>query len=128
MSEADQFRRRLREIQRPITLFLKRVRKLSNARIRYVIVCERHVSGDPHFHVLLHELNGGDAVLYKHLAGRQDVKDYVPAPWREGFTNWQLVGDRDELDGKRAAYYVAKYLSKSALARVRASKRYGVTV
>ena len=44
--------------------------------------------------------------------------------WRVGFTNFKLVKETPERPLERAAFYVTKYLSKSSLARVRASMGY----
>jgi hypothetical protein len=91
-----------------ITLFLKRVRKNSGAMLRYCLVAERHKSGYPHFHAVLH--HGAVPVLHRHL------KD----AWRLGFSDFKLVEER-----LKVARYVAKYLTKALGTRVRASARYG---
>lgn len=104
----DQFTERHRVISDEITRYLKRVRKASGAPFRYLLVAEAHKSGLPHYHILLHEY--GLKVTHRVLSSQ----------WLLGFEKWRLVHD------KGAAGYVCKYLTKSALARVRASKRYGV--
>lgn len=96
------------QISRELTLWLKRMRKASSARIRYLLVCERHKSGLPHYHGLLHESPG------PHL-----TKRCIQGAWRQGFSNARLVSDPSEVA------YVTKYLSKSIEARVRASIEYG---
>ena len=103
----DEWSLRVGVIQRWLTLALKRIRKNSGARIRYLAVYEAHKSGLPHVHVLLHERNS--AVR----------KDTIQAEWPHGFTSCKLVKDVN------SALYVTKYLSKAMLARVRASLRYG---
>jgi len=60
-------------------------------------------------HVLVHEALG------------KVTKRELEASWRSGFSHWRLVPVGDT----RAAAYVTKYLTKSALTRVRASQRYG---
>lgn len=100
------FRERAAAIGLEVTRYLKRVRKNSGARLRYVLVFEAHKSGDPHLHMLVHEVGG--VVTYRHLSDA----------WTEGFTKWKLADTG-------ASRYVTKYLSKSMLARVRASVRYG---
>lgn len=65
-----------------ITKFLKRVRQQSGQPLRYLLVSERHKTGDPHFHLLLHEPKGE---IRKALLEKQ---------WRYGFSHWRLV-DRD---------------------------------
>lgn len=107
----EQFAERHREVSLELTKWLKRVRKNSGATLRIMVVCERHKSGLPHYHALLHEVND-HGVRHKVLA----------KSWPLGFTNFKLVTD------KRAASYVAKYLSKAATARVRASAFYGTQV
>lgn len=93
-----------------LTLWLKRVRKVSG-KIRFLLVCEEHKSGLPHYHCLVHEMDS-KGVRHRVLSSQ----------WKLGFTNFKLVTDT-----KQAAY-VCKYLSKSAAARVRASARYGQTL
>lgn len=97
---------RHRLIQREVTLALKRLRA-GGASVRYLLVMEPHKSGLPHYHILIHEVS--EPVRKKTLE----------AFWRFGFSQWRLVQDTS------AAKYVAKYLSKGAAARVRASLRYG---
>lgn len=110
LSRAERFQAHVAECQREITLWLKRVRKESGASVRYCLVSEPHKSGLPHFHVLVHEV--GQAVIrHRTLQGQ----------WRLGFSSFKLA------DAKSAAY-VAKYLTKAASARVRASRRYGKTI
>ena len=111
LSNDKQFQARHQAIGPELTKFLKRVRKESAAMLRYCLVAEAHKSGLPHYHLVVHE-TGGEPVRHKTLQGQ----------WKLGYSNWKLVDINDS--GKTAAY-VAKYLSKSALARVRASKHYG---
>lgn len=107
LSEEEVFLAEHNAISRELTLFLKRVRKVSRAKLRYLLVVERHKTGLPHYHLLIHE--HGVRVTYRQLA----------AEWKLGFTQFKLIED------ERAAHYVAKYLGKSNDARVRASIRYG---
>lgn len=93
-----------------VTLFLKRVRKVTP--FRYLLVTENHKSGLPHFHLLIHEYTG--SISKRVLEDR----------WRFGFSHWRLVADGSEAN----AGYVCKYLAKSALTRVRASEHYGQPV
>lgn len=103
-----QFVWRVKAINKEITLWQKRIRKNSGATLRFLNVAERHKSGMPHFHCLIHERNG--AVRWSELNGQ----------WKLGFSKFKLVDDE-----KKAPMYVCKYLSKSKEARVRASLRYG---
>lgn len=120
LSEDRQFALRHAAISKEVTLYLKRVRKASGAKLRLLLVCERHKSGLPHYHALVHELAGSPPVLYRHLTDN----------WRLGYSKCKLF-DSSELYTERTpreiARYVCKYLSKDARARVRASLHYGKT-
>lgn len=94
-----------------ITRYMKRVRKASKAKLRVLFVAELHKNGDLHYHCLVHENGLSAPVRHKCLSSH----------WVIGFSNWKLVED------PRAASYVTKYLTKSAMARVRASRGYGIT-
>ena len=109
LSPHDQFMERMTEIGREVTLYLKRVRKESGARVRYLLVAEAHKSGLPHLHILVHEASPDKPVRHKTLEGQ----------WKLGFTRFKLAHD------VKTASYVCKYISKALLARVRASLRYG---
>ena len=111
-SYTDALARLNREVSEELTKYIKRVRKVSGARLRYLIAQEEHKSGLPHWHVLVHEVVGSDPVLYRHLADK----------WELGFVKWNLIrsGEND-----KAAVYACKYLNKAQSARVRASVRYG---
>lgn len=98
------------EASKAITLWLKRLRKNCQCKFRYLLVTEAHKSGDPHFHLLIHEVEG-------KLTERQ-----LRLTWEHGYSMFKLVGV-DE--GSPTSKYICKYLSKSLLARVRASVRYG---
>jgi hypothetical protein len=106
----EQFGHHVAAVTREVTLWLKRIRKESGAKLRYILVAEAHKSGFPHFHCLVHE-QSGSTVTHRQLSSQ----------WKLGFTNFKLV------HSPVAASYVCKYLSKSAQARVRASVRYGKT-
>lgn len=111
--DAEQFRLRHREIGLELTKFLKRLRKAQGAgKLRSLIVAERHKNGLPHYHCLLHETD--EAAPLRKLVLHQK--------WIFGFSSWKLV--EKDAAGK-AANYVAKYLAKDAVARVRASIGYG---
>jgi len=88
------------------TLYMKRVRKQSKCKLRFIMVCEAHKDGFPHLHALVHE------------RGKPVTKRLLQAQWAYGFTSCK-VADKD------TSWYVTKYLTKSSLARVRASLRYG---
>lgn len=79
------------------------------AAFKYYLVFERHRSGLPHIHWLLHET--GDPILLKQLE----------CAWPHGFTKVKLVKGNDI---RRAAFYVSKYLGKAVQARQIASTGY----
>lgn len=108
LNAPEQFLERHREIAKELSLYLKRVRKYSEAKLRYLLVAEAHKSGLPHYHMLIHER--------LTPVRKQLLKDQ----WKLGFTDFKLVDD------PRQAAYVCKYLGKSALARIRASQDYGL--
>ncbi len=110
VSDPELFQAIVKEASPDLTNWLKRVRKNSGASLRYLLVCEAHKTGLPHWHVLIHEYEG------------KVVKAKLEAAWRNGFSHFRLVPTTDI----RTAWYVTKYLSKSALARVRASQHYGL--
>lgn len=106
--------RRHQGVSPELTRYLKRVRKESGARFRYLLVMEAHKSGLPHYHMLLHEWEG--QVRWSTLSEQ----------WVLGFSRWKLVKEGPETPtDARSAWYIAKYLAKSVEARVRASQRYG---
>lgn len=107
---AERFQRVVRAIAPDITKWLKRVRKESGAKLRFLLVAEAHKSGRPHFHILVHEAFGSMPIRKRTLDGQ----------WKLGFSQFRLVAE-----GDRAASYVTKYLTKTVLARVRASIGYG---
>lgn len=92
-----------------LTKYVKRLRKNSKVPIRYLIVAEKHKSGLPHFHMLLHE-RGGE-IKHKMLSSQ----------WQIGFEKWRLTSPLEP----NSALYLCKYLSKTLAARVRASQGYG---
>jgi len=112
LSEGEQFKARVALIGKEVTTYFKRVRKASGAPIRYILVAERHESGDPHFHVLVHET----------LIDQPCRKHHLRDQWELGFSRWKLI---DPETGVKAAWYVCKYIAKASVARVRASVRYG---
>lgn len=97
-----------RQVVPDIQRYFKRVRKNSGARLRLVYVPELGSrTRRLHYHALVTCIEGG--LLKRHLLG-----------WPLGFTKWKLVKDES-----KAAFYVAKYIGKDAVGRLRASLRYG---
>lgn len=107
LPRGTEFQRVAREMSREATKWLKRVREATGARIRYMLVVEEMPGGAPHMHLVVHERS--------HPIGERALR----RAWRLGFAHAKLI--RDEV----GATYAAKYLSKTMLARVRASIGYG---
>ena len=118
-SPQDLFRARLKALGPAVTLWLQRCRKglrtegESAVAFRYILVWEEHVDGFPHAHLLIHE-----------KAGQTLTKRRLQREWKSGFSRLKLVDISPE-DIHRSAAYVCKYISKSMLSRVRASRFYG---
>lgn len=106
-TETARLQAELAEAGREATLYLKRLRKESGSRLRYLLIAEQHKSGLPHYHMLIHERSG--CVKHATLQGQ----------WHLGFSHAKLLED---VNGAR---YVAKYLMKCKGLRVRASLHYG---
>lgn len=113
LSAREQFEELCKEFGVEVTLWLKRIRKKLKGKLRYLLVFERHKSGLPHAHILVHDIDESNPV--RHAA--------LTAEWKLGFTKFKLCEAIGET--AKAAWYVAKYLSKSCESRVRASLRYG---
>ena len=94
LSSAEQFPYLAAELGSEVTRYLKRVHK-AGFPLRYLLVAEAHKSGDPHFHILIHE------------QGLNIPKRELEAQWRIGFSHWRLV-ERDSS---------AAYMSANTLAR-----------
>ena len=103
-----------------VSKWLQRIRKglrtegEVSVSFRYLLVWEEHADGFPHAHLLLHEKRGQTV-----------TKRRVQREWQSGFSNCRLVVTHSPDDIHKSAAYVCKYLTKSMLARVRASTRYG---
>lgn len=108
-SPEQQFAHVWAQFSAEITLWMKRVRKNSGAKLRMMCVCEAHADGFPHAHLLVHEHRSGGVTSERHLR----------TSWRWGFAQAKLAEVRH-------ANYLAKYLAKANLARVRASVSYGI--
>lgn len=106
-STPEQFRAIAEVLLAEVTRWIKRVRKVTGCRFRYLLVTEAHEDGFPHFHLLLHEVVNST------------TKKVLESQWKLGFSHWRLTEDQ------KSAGYVCKYLAKNALTRVRASQRYG---
>lgn len=107
LSDNDRFTTLCWGVGRELQRWLKRVRKQSASRLRYVAVFERHKDGFPHVHAILHETVGG---VTERILRNQ---------WSYGHSKHVLARS------SAACHYVCKYLAKSKEARIRASLRYG---
>ena len=105
-SQDEQDKARFAVIVEEIQRFLKRIRKNSKAKLRYICVQELHKNGNPHYHLLIHEVEG------------TLTKAVLQSAWSYGFSQAKLADPK-------TAIYVCKYLTKSQGARVRASLGYG---
>jgi len=108
----EQFALRCRAANPDLTRYLKRIRKQSAARIRYLLVAERHVSGLPHWHMLIHEPDPAKPIRKAVLKGQ----------WPHGHSTFKLV------ENAGAGWYLCKYLSKDMATRVRGSLHYGMQI
>lgn len=109
LSDSEQFAEIAKVLRGDFQRYLKRVRKASRARIRYCMTTEAHADGFPHLHLLLHEYQGAT------------TKRLLEEQWPLGISHWRLVNGLDH----KVPWYVAKYLTKSILAKPVASLRYG---
>ena len=122
---ADQlFSEKVAVIGEWITLYIKRVRKALKTPARFLLVAEHHKSGEPHFHMLWHE-------VVRPTADQWDTYRVLVDQWQGNIINelptghgWAVWSGIDRTD-PREARYVCKYLSKSLLGRVRPSQLYG---
>lgn len=111
----EQYERLCRVLGGRFARYVKRLRKTGRAKVRYLLVAEPHQNGDPHLHVLLHEVTGA---LPKRL---------LEAQWQDGFSSWRLVESTSDSHAK-VAWYITKYMLKAEeMPRLRASFRYGLT-
>lgn len=117
MNEDERFRATARFALKEVTLYIKRFRKQAygpkgKAPFKWICVTERHKSGKPHFHMLVHEVQMRP-IPHRILSGQ----------WHQGFEQWRLV-KLDE-NPKIVAGYLCKYLTKDFCTRIRASEKYG---
>jgi hypothetical protein len=117
LEPVEQFRELCKEAGPLVTRFLDRLRngpgrkdgEQQRIQFRYLLTVEPHADWFPHYHILIHEIS--DLMPIR--------ENFLSAQWTHGHCKWRLVKD------DRAAKYVAKYLGKFSMARVRASKEYG---
>lgn len=132
------FHTRCKVLASDVRRWINLVRWHSKARLRYLLVFERHSGKDdpwmanrPHVHILLHEPVRGSVVpvwdYYPALdkrSGRTKVymadSTLLRSKWGHGFTKFELV------TSWRVCAYVVKYMRKAPQGRVRASLKYGM--
>lgn len=115
-------------IYRDIQKYLKRLREgrrsaikseidreIPPAAIRFLCVEESHQSGEPHWHMLIHE-------MYPDRPVRQ--RDIEDANWIGGHLFTKLLAFDRHQTVEKGARYICKYIAKEG-GRVRSSKRYG---
>lgn len=117
LSEDERFAAHARFALKEVTKYIKRFRKEAygpkgKAPFKWVCVTERHKSGLPHFHMLVHEVEMRP-IPHRILAGQ----------WHSGFEQWRLV-KLDE-NPKLVAGYLCAYLQKDFSTRIRCSEKYG---
>lgn len=104
----------VQELKREIQLYFDRLRAAGH-KFRYLVVFEKHKTGLPHVHWLLHETT--EPITKRELQKR----------WKLGNTRVNVVGGKSNASKgpREAAFYVAKYLNKGpATGRQMASQRY----
>lgn len=92
-----------------ISPYIKRVRKISSASLKFISCVEMHKDNTPHMHLLVYQ-QSTQPILWKHL-----VKS-----WRYGFAAAKLATPN-------SAHYVCKYLGKQMKSgsRIRVSRPFG---
>lgn len=109
----ERFRFVCDEFHSEVRKYFRRLRH-RDARFKYFLVYERHKSGLPHAHFIIHE---DDRPILKRI-----LRD----EWPLGFMQAKLIGGRahNAPAPEKAAWYAVKYLTKSVQARVKASPGY----
>ena len=90
--------------------------RVQRAGLKYVIVPERHRSGDIHFHGILNS-SALKLVRARGPSGRALTREGKPLynleDWKHGFTTAQIIGS-GEVDREKVAKYVFKYMGKQS--------------
>ena len=94
--------------------------RVQRAGLKYVIVPERHKSGDIHFHGILNssalKLDRARTPSGRALSsGGKPI--YNVTDWKEGFTTAQIIGANGD-DREAVAKYVFKYMGKQSGAKI----------
>lgn len=90
--------------------------RVQRSGLKYVIVPERHRSGDIHFHGILNS-SALKLVRARGPSGRALTREGKPLfnleDWKHGFTTAQIIGG-GEVDREKVAKYVFKYMGKQS--------------
>lgn len=108
-----QFLRVVSVLQREVTRYQSRIRKASTGKLRILLVTEQHKTGDPHFHMLVHECEANGPTP-------EEMEGLLRREWKLGFCDWSVIRTHSG-----AARYACKYIGKSGASRIRASIGYG---
>lgn len=117
LSEDERFAIRARFALNEVSKYVKRFRKRAwgargKSPMAWVAVTEKHKSGLPHFHMLVHE-----------SAMRPVTHEILSSSWGLGFERWRLV--RPDEGAQEVAWYLCAYLTKDFSTRIRCSEKYG---
>ncbi len=89
--------------------------------LQYIIVPERHKSGDIHFHGILNSSALKLSQAYSPKTGRALTRNGSPIynlmDWRDGFSTAQIIGNGED-DREKVAKYVFKYMGKQLGERI----------
>ncbi len=89
--------------------------------LKYVIVPERHKSGDIHFHGIMNSaaLRMEQAISPKtgKFLTRNGLPIYNLTDWKAGFSTAQIIGT-GEVDREKVAKYIFKYMGKQCGSRI----------
>ena len=95
--------------------------RVQRADLKYIIVPERHKSGDIHFHGIMNSSALKLEQAFSPNTGRpiirQHKKVYNVTDWRSGFSTAQLIG-RTDVDRDKVAKYIFKYMGKQLGERI----------
>lgn len=89
--------------------------------LKYVIVPERHKSGDIHFHGIMNSsalrLVGAISPKTGRALTRNGLPIYNLSDWKAGFSTAQIIGAGDT-DREKVAKYIFKYMGKQCGSRI----------
>lgn len=133
LSDSERLLKIDRVVGKLVTKYFKVVRERLRAeygrpiKLGYIAVMEPHPKRGmdiPHYHAILCTYDQDTPLKKHHLhngAGR-----FKKSAWKHGFWHGEMI-ERSVEEFRRTSWYVAKYVSKYAASRVRASLAYGHT-